>query len=75
MLAENFFQVGELAGRAAQLKRGAGRAADRDACGIVPAIFEPTQPLDNDGNDLLRTYITNNAAHGLILSARGWHGV
>jgi hypothetical protein len=68
MLAENLFKVGKLAGGAANLESRAGWAADRDACRVVAAILEPPQPFDNDGNYFLRTYITDNAAHGTILS-------
>jgi hypothetical protein len=68
VLAENFFKVCELARCAPQLQRGAGRAANCNASRVVAAIFEAPQPFNNDWNNLLRTYITNNAAHGTILS-------
>ncbi len=68
MLAQNLFQVAELARSATDLKRGAGRAAHGDACRVVAAVFEAPQPLDDDGNYLLGTDITDNAAHATILS-------
>ena len=67
IFAQNLFKVGKLSGRAAEFERGAGRVADRDACRVVSAIFEPPQPFNNDGDDLLRANITNNSAHETIL--------
>jgi hypothetical protein len=73
MLAQNLFEIGELAGSAAQFKRGLRRAADGDACRVIAAIFEPAQPLNDDRDHLLFPYIadvTDDAAHDreLILS-------
>ena len=68
MLAQNLFQVGELARRAAHLERGAGWAAHGDARRVVAAVFQAPQPLDDDRNYFLWTDITDNAAHAAILS-------
>ena len=67
MLAEDFFEVGELAGGAADIEGGAGGAADRDACRVVAAIFEAPQALNDDGNHFSWADITNDSAHGIIL--------
>jgi hypothetical protein len=67
VLAQNLFQIGELAGRTADLECGAGWAADRYTGRVISAVFEPPEPLDDDRDNFLRTYITDNAAHGAIL--------
>ena len=45
MFAQNFFQVGELAGSAANLENGVGGAADGNAGRVVAAIFQAAQAL------------------------------
>src|SRR5579859_1296554 len=42
-------------------------ACNRDAGGVVPAIFETTQPFNNYGNHTLFTYVTNNSTHSDVL--------
>ncbi len=61
--ADGFFQVAQLALGAAQLQP-VPVAGDRDAGGIVAAILQPPQPLNNDGDDTLLTDVADNAAHG-----------
>jgi hypothetical protein len=68
VLTQDLFEIGELAGGATQLERGSSRTAHGDACRIIAAIFQPAQPLKDDGDYLLFSYIANNAAHGTILS-------
>ena len=41
---------------------------DGDAGGIVAAIFELAQPLDEDGDDLFRSDVANDSAHEKPLS-------
>src|ERR1044071_410824 len=60
--ADRLFQIAELALGAANLKVVAF-VNDRDASRIVAAIFEFTQPVNDDGYDLLVTNISNNATH------------
>ena len=43
-------------------------ADDGDACGVVAAIFEPPQPVDEDGHDFLRAEIADDSAHIFLLS-------
>ena len=51
MLAQDLFQVAQLAGSAAHFERCAAWAADGDARRVVAAIFQAPQPLDDDGDD------------------------
>ncbi len=67
ILAQHLFQIGELAGRAPDFKHGAGRTADGDTRRIVAAVFEPPQPLNDDGDYLLGTNVTDDSAHTAIL--------
>lgn len=56
------FEVGHARGGAR-----AGQAAievDGDAAGIVPAVFEPFQALDQDGGDITLGDCTDDTAHG-----------
>ena len=59
---EDLFEVAQLAGRAANLEL-AFLGDDRDARGVVAAIFEFAQPLDDDGDDLFRADVADNSAH------------
>ena len=43
-------------------------AHDRDARGVVAAIFEAPQAVDQDGHDLLPAEITDDSAHTFLLS-------
>ena len=67
MLAQNLFEIAELARSAANLKRGSGWTADGDARRVVAAIFQTPQPLDDDRDYLLGTDITDDSAHTEIL--------
>src|ERR1700677_3436115 len=60
--AYRFFQVAQFAFGAAKLKLVAV-AGDSDSGGVIAAIFELSQALDDDWNDLLLTDITDNATH------------
>jgi hypothetical protein len=70
ILAQNLFQVGQLAGRATHLKHRAGGIADGDARRIVAAVFQSPQPFNDDGNHFLFSNITDDSAHVRILSDR-----
>jgi len=67
VLEKNLFEIAQLAGSAPDFERGSGRAANSDASRIVSAVFEPPQPLNDDGNYFLGTNIANNSAHKAIL--------
>src|SRR6266849_2919538 len=41
---------------------------DRDPGGVVAAILEPLQPLDEDGNDVTLGYRPDYSAHAVCLS-------
>lgn len=68
-------EVAELAGGAAELQRavsvGGGSAGDGDSGGVIAAVFETAQTFDDDGDDRLRTDVTNNSAHGMSVDAEG----
>jgi hypothetical protein len=71
---DNGFEVAEFAGGAAKLQDSfafgaAGIARYGDAGGVVAAIFETAKAFNNDGDDGLRTNVTNNSAHGLSVDA------
>src|ERR1700686_4382838 len=57
-----FFQVTQLARSAADFQL-AVLGNYSDAGGVITAIFEFPQALDNDRNDFFRSDITDNAAH------------
>ena len=60
--ADDFFQIAQLAFGAPDLQAFAV-AGDRDSGRVVAAILQLSQALDDDGDDLLLTYISDNAAH------------
>jgi hypothetical protein len=68
MLAEHLLQIAEFAWGAGDLKGGTRGAADGDAGRVVATVFEAPQAFDDDRDYLLGSYISNNAAHGTILS-------
>ena len=61
-------EVGELAGAAPDVDARA--VDDRDAGRVVAAVFEPPQPLDQDGNDLLGADVADDAAHESSLQSQ-----
>jgi hypothetical protein len=67
MFAQDLFEVDELALGAADLNCGAGGAADGDAGGVIAAIFEAAQALDDDWNYLFGSDVADDSAHGTIL--------
>ncbi len=66
--ADGFFQVAQFAFGAANLQPLAV-ARHRDSGRIVAAVLQLLQPVQNDRNHPLLTYITNNSAH-LLTSNR-----
>ena len=62
LVANNLFQIPQLAFSPADLKSIAVPGYS-NACGVVSAIFELSQPLDNHGHYALWTYIANDATH------------
>ena len=67
MLAQNFFEIAQLAGGAADFEQGCVGAADGDAGGVVAAVFEAAQALNDDGDDLLTADVADDSAHRWIL--------
>jgi hypothetical protein len=68
--ADNLFQVPQLAFCPAYLQAfvlPVSIAGHGNAGGIVPAIFQTPQPVNNHGNDTLFAYVTDNSTHGDIL--------
>ena len=67
VLAQDFFQVAQLAGRAPHRQLVARGTAYGDSGRIISAVFEPPQSLDDDRDHLLGSDISDNAAHATIL--------
>ena len=67
MVAQDFFEIAELAGGAADFEESGVGAADGDAGRVVAAVFEAAQALDDDGDDFLTADVANNSAHDWIL--------
>jgi len=72
MRTGELLQLGDAAGRAhtAQLRPRSRRHSveDRDPGGVVAAILEPLQPLDEDGNDVTLGDRPDYSAHAVCLS-------
>jgi hypothetical protein len=60
--ADSFFQVAQLALGATDLQAVA-IAGNRDPGGVVAAILQPPQSIDDDGHDALLANATDYAAH------------
>ncbi len=65
-VGDDGFEVAELAGGAAELE-AVGASGDRDAGGVVAAVLEAAQAFNDDGDDGLRSDITNDSTHRLSL--------
>ena len=59
--ADHLFEVGELAGAPPQVDRAV--ADHRDARRVVAPVLEAPQSVDEDGNDVLRSDVADDAAH------------
>jgi hypothetical protein len=71
VLLERGLEVDQLSQRAHDLDASAvaGRAGvERQAGGVVPAIFEPAQAVDQDGSALFRSDVADDTAHDEISS-------
>ncbi len=66
---QRLFEVVEFAGRAANFQF-AGLRDHGDAGGIVAAILEALQPIENDRHNFLRADVANYSAHGMFLLRR-----
>ena len=64
-LRERRLEVRELADGADDLD--AARPCAREARGVVAAVLEAAQPLDEDGRALLRADVADDSAHGCAL--------
>jgi len=62
LFVEDGFEVAELAGGAAELE-AAGAAGNGDAGGVIAAVFETAQPLDDDGHRRLGANVSDDSAH------------
>src|SRR5579859_1617981 len=63
---DHLFQVAQLAFRAPHLKRSAiAIAAHSNPGGVIPAIFQLLEPIDNDGHHTLLAYVTYDSTHKL----------
>ena len=67
--AEDVFEVAEFAGSAADAECVVV-AIDGETGGIVAAVFEAFQAVNNDGDGALGAYVSDDAAHQLIISMR-----
>ena len=61
---DDLLEVRQLAGAAAQVDRAV--AHDRHARRVVAAIFEPPQPVDQHGHDVLRSDVSDDSAHSVL---------
>ena len=71
--ADNFFEVAEFAFGAADLQ-AVTIAANRDTGGVITAIFEPPQTIQNDRYNPLLANISDNSAHDSLLLRSVWGG-
>ena len=65
-VGDDGFEVAELAGGAAEFEAG-GVAGYGDAGGVVAAVLEAAQAFNDDGDDGLRTNVTDDSTHGMSL--------
>src|ERR1700722_10329485 len=68
-VGDDGFQVPELAGGSAELEGVAGSGYG-DAGGVVAAVLEAAQAFNDDGDDRLRSDISDDSTHGTSLDAR-----
>jgi hypothetical protein len=61
---DNGLEVTELAGRATEFE-GGGATGYGDAGGVVAAVLETAQAFNDDGDDGLRTNVSNDSTHVL----------
>src|SRR5262245_14196121 len=64
---DSFFKVAEFSFCATDLEVVVF-VDDRDAGGVVAAIFEFAQPINDERHDLLVSYVTNNSTHAPALT-------
>ena len=65
-VVDDGFEVAELAGGAAEFEAG-GASGYGDAGGVVTAVLEAAKTFNDDGDDRLRTNVSNDSTHGLSL--------
>src|ERR1700719_990240 len=65
IVADGLFEIRQFAGGATNLHMPV-LANDGDACGIVPAIFQASKAVQNEGYDFLRADISDNATHDRV---------
>jgi len=66
---ENGFEVAQLAGGATELQGAVGAAGDGDAGGVIAAVLEAAQALDDDGHGGIGADVSDDSTHGLSLAA------
>jgi hypothetical protein len=59
---DDFFEVAKLSRGAAEFQFSLW-SDDGDASGVIAAIFEFAQPLDDHGHNFLRANVADNSAH------------
>ena len=72
-LPDHFFEIAQLARSAADL-HFAVRSDHGDAGGVIAAIFQAPQAVENQGHHFLRPDVADNSAHGL-LSEASWRDI
>ncbi len=70
MLGDDGFEVAQLAGSTAEFET-VGIARYGDAGGVISAVFETAQAFNDDGDDGLRSDVTNNSTHRFSLDGGG----
>ena len=66
VLADDLFEISQLARRASQLKLGASSAYG-DAGGVITPVLQPAKAFKNERDDLLIADVADDAAHLLII--------
>src|SRR6266404_983889 len=64
-LPQGFFEIAEFARSAADLDHSA-LIDDRNARGVIAAVFESLKPVENQGHDLLGTDVSNYSTHSVF---------
>src|SRR5580704_5955417 len=65
IVANGLLEIWQFAGGAANLHM-AVLADHGDACGVVSAVFQASQPVQDQGYNFLRANVSDDAAHGEI---------
>ena len=66
MLADDFFQIAQLARSAPKFQWAVAAIADGDAGRVIAAVLQSPKPFNDDRNGFLRAYIADNSTHALL---------